>query len=349
MLWYRLRNDFPLAIITLIAVCAVLGITPFAIYRFASGHMVAGVIDLGMVLIIVGAVVHAWRSGNTRTAAWITSVSTTIGCTAIAILFGLPGLFWMYAVVLANSLLLPPRPALLLIGAAVAAVTLHGGAFDTTLQLTLFLVSISTVALFAFIFAYRSEQQRAQLETLARHDPLTGAANRRSMEEELALAIEMSRRERRPYGLAILDLDHFKRINDRHGHAAGDQVLIDFVRMIRTGTRKIDRLFRYGGEEFVLLLPGADGAALHTIMGNLRMRIGESLQSRGDPVTVSIGAAALQADEHWEAWLARADAALYRAKDQGRNRSVVADANPALCERGDDGMAVMPAAGPRSG
>ena len=349
MLWYRLRNDFPLAVITLIATCAVFGIMPFAIYRFVSGNLVAGVIDLGMVLAIVGAVVYAWRSGNTRAAGWFTSVITTIGCAAIAILFGLSGLLWMYAVVLANFLLVRSGPALVLTGAGVAAVTIHGGAFDSLLQLTMFLVSISTVAMMAFIFAYRTEQQRLQLETLARHDPLTGAANRRSMEEELPLAIEMSRRERRPYGLAILDLDHFKRINDRHGHAAGDQVLIDFVRMIRTGTRKIDRLFRYGGEEFVLLLPGADGAALHTILGNLRMRIGESLQSRGEPVTVSIGAAALGPGEHWEAWLARADSALYQAKDQGRNRSVVADANLAQPGHDHDAMAVMPAVRPGSG
>lgn len=66
MLWYRLRNDFPLAIITLIGICAVFGITPFSIYRFATGNLMAGMIDLGMVLIIAGAVVHAWYSGNTR-------------------------------------------------------------------------------------------------------------------------------------------------------------------------------------------------------------------------------------------------------------------------------------------
>lgn len=249
----------------------------------------------------------------------------------------------MYAVVLANFLLLRPKPAMLLIGAALGTVTIHGGAFDSALQLSMFLVSISTVALFAYIFAYRSEQQRVQLQILARHDPLTGAANRRSMEEELLLAVEMSRRERRPCGLAILDLDHFKRVNDRHGHAAGDQVLIDFVDLVRTGTRKGDRLFRYGGEEFVLLLPGADSPALRTILDNLRSRIGQSLTSHGEVITVSIGAATLQADEHWESWLSRADAALYQAKHDGRNRSVIADGNPAHCARDDVEPAVRPA------
>lgn len=325
MLWYRLRQDFHLAIITLFGACATLGIAPFAVYRFASGHPLAGSIDAVIVLSIIAAVVHAWRSKTTRIAAWFIVVITTVGCVAIATLLGLPGLFWMYCVVLATFLLLRSGEAALVTAAALAALVISGRAFDSVLQLVTFMATILLAALFSFIFAYRSEQQRNQLQALARHDALTGAANRRSMEEELQVAIEMSRRERRPCGLAILDLDHFKLVNDRDGHAAGDQVLIDFVHLVKTSTRKIDRLFRYGGEEFVLLLPGADTAALRTIIEGLRLRVSGVLQSRGKKVTVSIGAAVLREDEHWEAWLGRADAALYQAKHDGRDRCVVAD------------------------
>ena len=325
MLWYRLRNDYPLALITLIGAVATLGIVPFAIYRFATGNLVAGVIDSVLVLGIVGAVAHAWHTGNPRAASWFTCILTTLGCTAIAMLFGVSGLFWMYAVVSANFLLLRPREALLLTVPGLAALALHGGAFASLVQMASFLVSIAAVALFAYIFAARSEQQRDRLQLLASRDALTGVGNRHSMEEELSRAVEMARRERRPCGLAILDLDHFKRINDRYGHAAGDRALVDFVGLVVGATRKVDRLFRYGGEEFVLLLPAADSVALRTILDKLRVRIGEALQSRGEVITVSIGAAALHADEHWEAWLARADAALYQAKHDGRNRSVIAD------------------------
>lgn len=323
MFWYRLRNDFALAIITLVATCAMLGILPFAIYRFVTGDLVAGFVDSAILVSILVGVVYAWRTGKTRGASWFTSVATSIGCIVIAALLGLPGLFWMYAIVLSNFLLLRPREALLMTVAAVAALTIHGKAFDSTLQMSMFAVSLSAVALFAFIFAQRTEQQRQQLQALAIRDPLTGAANRRSMEEELQLAIEMSRRDRKPYGVAILDLDHFKRINDRFGHAAGDQVLIEFVHVLNASTRKVDRLFRFGGEEFVLLFPNADTGALRTILESLRVRIGDSLRSHGETITVSIGAAALRPDEEWEAWLARADAALYEAKHAGRNCSVV--------------------------
>lgn len=345
MRWSRLRSDFPLAIITLLGACAAFGIFPFAIYRFVSGQPLAGLVDSAIVLSIVGAVVHAWRSGRTGGAAWFIVATATLGCLAIAILLGLPGLFWMYVLVLANFMLIRPGPAALVTGLAMAVVAVHGKAFDSTFDSTFemlsFLISASVVALFAAIFSWRTEQQRCQLQRLASHDPLTGVGNRRSMEEELPLAVETSRRERRPCGLAILDLDHFKRINDRHGHAEGDRVLVDFVRLIRAATRKVDRLFRYGGEEFVLLLPGADSAVLHPLVENLRLRIDASLQSRGEMVTVSIGAAALQPDEPWEAWLARADAALYRAKRDGRNRSVVAGESDAAHDGPDTAQATV--------
>lgn len=341
MRWSRLRNDFPLAIITLLGACAAFGIFPFAIYRFAAGDPFAGVVDSAIALSIIGAVVHAWRSGRTVAAAWFIVVTATLGCLAIVILLGLPGLFWMYVLVLANFMLIRPGPAALVTGLTMAVVAVHGKAFDSTFEMLSFLISASVVALFAFIFIWRTEQQRCQLQMLASHDPLTGVGNRRSMEEELPLAVETSRRQRRPCGLAILDMDHFKRINDRHGHAEGDRVLVDFVRLIRAATRKVDRLFRYGGEEFVLLLPGADSAVLHPLVDNLRLRIDESLQSRGEMVTVSIGAAALQPDEPWEAWLARADAALYRAKRDGRNRSVVAGESDAAHDGPDAAQATV--------
>ncbi len=324
-MWYRLRNDFQLAIVTLVGVCAAVGIAPFAVYRFLRGDTVHGVINSVLVLTIVSAMLYGWRTGRTRVAAWISVVVITIGCMAVATLFGLPGLLWMYAVVQVNFLLLRPREALAIVSGTLIVLALHGEAFESTVQMAMFLATASLVALISFGFAYRTEQQRQQLHELAIRDPLTGAANRRSMEEELQVAIEASRREPRPYGLAIMDIDHFKRVNDDHGHAAGDQVLIDLVGLVRSTTRKADRLFRFGGEEFVLLIPGVDTDALRTISENLRARLGETLATHGEPVTVSIGAAALLPGETWAAWMARADAALYQAKREGRNRSVMAN------------------------
>ncbi len=98
-----------------------------------------------------------------------------------------------------------------------------------------------------------------------------------------------------------------------------------FVELIKRCSRKQDRLFRFGGEEFLLLLPNTEIDGLRAAANNLLMRVEQELESPGGAVTVSIGGAILHSGEHWESWLQRADASLYRAKSEGRNRAVIAE------------------------
>lgn len=323
----RLRTDFQLALISLLGACAVFGILPLAVYRFLSGQLIVGLVDTAMVSLITAAVVYAWRTGDTRRPGLVAVVATTVGAVTVSALVGVEGLFWVYAMILANFFLVGRRLAVTLNAAAVFGLVVHGGAFDDFAQSISFLLSALVVSLFAFTFAARTETQRVRLESLATRDPLTGTDNRRAMEEELLLAVESAARSGDACAVVMLDLDFFKRVNDQHGHDAGDRVLIAFADLVRRNTRKLDRLFRYGGEEFVLLLPGADPGALQRVTEQLRHRIATELLGPGGPVTCSMGAAALLPDEAWPAWLARADAALYRAKQGGRNRVEIAPAS----------------------
>lgn len=327
-MWQRLRNDFNLAIITLFGACAVLTIAPFAVFRFASGQPLVGAVDTAIVSCIVGAVSYAWRGGDPRWPAAFLALTNTAGCLVAAHLHPL-GLHWVYPALLANYFLIPRGWAVGLSVAAFALLTAGEGVFATRLEALGFLASGALVSLLAFIFAARTEAQRRQLEALASLDSLTGAHNRRAMEQELARAAASHRRDRRAAGVVIVDLDHFKRVNDGSGHEAGDRVLQAFAGLVRDHTRESDRFFRYGGEEFVLLLPGADARALRGIGDALRATVADGLRHDGAPVTVSIGAAELCHGESWQDWLARADAALYRAKQGGRDRVEVApDAAP---------------------
>lgn len=318
-----MRTDFQLAIITSLGFCAVLGIVPFSIYRFLSGNTFAGIIDLIISAGIVVAVVNAWRSGNVKRAGLLLAIVNTAGCLLSASVLGPPGQYWMYPALVGNFLLLGRNQALLLTASALVFLTVQGKAYDSRLQLVMFLVSASVTSMIAFVFASRTETQRQQLEALATLDPLTGTGNRRAMVRELQLAVESFKREGSVFGLAMLDLDHFKQVNDKHGHERGDGVLVDFAELIRKNTRKVDRCFRFGGEEFVLLMPGTDAEGLRVIDSHLREYIANKLRCCGEQVTVSIGAAALRKDEDWQSWLARADAALYCAKHEGRNCTVV--------------------------
>lgn len=176
-------------------------------------------------------------------------------------------------------------------------------------------------------------QLRADLERLATHDPLTGAANRRLFMEQFHREIDRARRSGRPLGLLMLDIDHFKRANDTHGHAAGDRVLEEFVRRCQAALRPSDVLGRLGGEEFAAMLPDASTAQVLAIAERLRREIeSPTFAIPGDgtlEVTVSIGGIVALPEEDGDALLARADAALYSAKRQGRNRVVMDGVEPA--------------------
>ncbi len=322
-MWQRLRSDFQLAMVMFFGGFAVLGIVPFAAYRFSTGNLLAGAMDTSIIIAIASVVTFAWRTGDSRRAALLLVVITNSGCIASATVLGLAGLLWTFPNLLVNFLLLNRRWAVFVSVAMLSFLVIHGKAFESTLELVMFLVTAAMTSLFAFIFALRTETQRIQLETLALRDPLTGAQNRRAMEQEIAIAIKRYDRDHDAIGVAMLDLDLFKHVNDRYGHEAGDAVLVAFTEIIHRSTRTVDRFFRFGGEEFVLLLPGADRAALRTIGDNLCAIVSRELRCRDEAITVSIGAAELKPGEDAHAWMARADAALYAAKNAGRNRTVV--------------------------
>nr|WP_285899550.1 sensor domain-containing diguanylate cyclase [Pseudomonas boanensis] len=162
-----------------------------------------------------------------------------------------------------------------------------------------------------------------KLLRLATTDPLTGALNRRAFEERAEQELQRARRQRTALCLALLDLDHFKRINDRHGHQTGDEVLRQFSHLCQQQARRTDLFARYGGEEFILVLPDTAAESATHLLERIRQTLEcLELQSPDGPlrVSVSIGLAALTEDQDLLGLQAAADAALYQAKERGRNR-----------------------------
>lgn len=319
----RLRTDFQFAILTLFGVIVMAGVLPFAVYRFVQDQPLAGIVDLTVVLSVCVGVVYIWRGGDLEVALTVVLSTLTVACLVAIKLVGPAVLPWMYPLLLGSYLVVSRGKAVTLSVLAIGIVLVDGSAFAGALEAASFAVTALVVSLFAFIFAHRTRSQRQQLQALVTLDALTGAFNRRAMAHEMQVAIDAARRSDSVLGLAVLDLDSFKRVNDVHGHEAGDRVLVDFAQLVTGTTRKGDRFFRLGGEEFVLLLPGADEAALQALCESLRKIVAEHLRVQSEPVTVSIGAATLAPGEATSDWLARADAAMYRAKHQGRNRVVV--------------------------
>lgn len=180
----------------------------------------------------------------------------------------------------------------------------------------------------AYVAAYVAVDDPAgrQLEglaRLAREDALTRLPNRRAFDEALAREVARAAAAGRPLAALVLDVDRFKRVNDGHGHAAGDAVLVEVAARAASALRSGDTLARIGGEEFAALLPGADLAAAGEAAERIRAAVAQrpvSAAGRILAVTVSVGCAALQAGEGGCALLARADERLYAAKAAGRDR-----------------------------
>lgn len=165
---------------------------------------------------------------------------------------------------------------------------------------------------------------RQRFEQEAKVDILTGLHNRRWFDESLPRMVGRHERTHNPLSLLMIDVDEFKKYNDTHGHQAGDAALSRIGAVLGSRMRPTDLTARYGGEEFVVMLPLTDSAGAFLAAERIRNAVAaetKTLSPEGECLTVSVGIAQLGTDETPESFIARADAALYRAKEAGRNRS----------------------------
>ncbi len=179
----------------------------------------------------------------------------------------------------------------------------------------------------ALIFPLRNALLYRAAVQSAMRDPLTDTGNRIAMDQILQREVDLAKRNLQPLSLLMLDLDHFKQVNDTYGHSAGDEVLKAVVGTIKHLLRNVDMVFRYGGEEFLVLLSGTPAEAANMVGERLRQAV-EDLQcvAEGQAIelSISIGCASLLPSETVESLLRRADDALYAAKRNGRNRIAMA-------------------------
>jgi diguanylate cyclase len=219
--------------------------------------------------------------------------------------------------------------ALAVICAAVSALTGFEVRPDTSMvqiigSLPLLILYPLVVGLTTYRLARRLREQNQLLSEESRTDGLSGLLNRRYWEEAVSAEYQRWRRYERPTSLLMLDIDHFKLINDRYGHPVGDEVIRNVAAILRAALREEDVPGRYGGEEFGILLPDTAAAGAEVIAERIRRRIeGAALAKSGLRATVSIGIAEISAqDLDYTVCISHADRALYAAKERGRNRSV---------------------------
>ncbi len=241
---------------------------------------------------------------------------------------------WVHTATLGTATLL-----VALVGCTVALQRWHLPWLNLSPDVTRFVLVFSTLSLSiscSFVLGYIVVMRLVRrLEHLSHHDALTGLLNRRAIEYLLDREDQRLQRFHDPYSVLLVDIDHFKRINDRIGHAAGDTVLVAVARTLQAQAREVDRVARYGGEEFCVLLPHTLHEGAEQAAERLREAVAKiSVPWDDEVITVSISVGLACADspgEPLQSLLRRTDEALYRAKAEGRNR--VVRANPATLGR----------------
>jgi diguanylate cyclase (GGDEF)-like protein len=320
----RLANDFQLAVLTLLGSIALLGISPFTILRAINGEWSVFATDLFIQVGILGIVAHAWRSGRTSGPSIFLAYFIGTVVTVAFYVLGDVAKYWYYPSIVAIFFLVDRRNALLIALLSLVAAMFNSDVIKPTVDYASFFMTVIVCALFSYAFSYRYSIQRTQLETLVSKDELTGLFNRRTLLEDMESTRLGFEREQRSHGILLLDLDHFKQINDRYGHLTGDHVLIDIAHLLRQQMRQSDRVYRFGGEEFVILVPSPDHVALASIAEKLRDKVENGEYGPDNhSITTSIGGTMLRAGESCDEWFNRADAALYAAKSSGRNRVII--------------------------
>jgi diguanylate cyclase (GGDEF)-like protein len=196
--------------------------------------------------------------------------------------------------------------------------------FAAATSLATFAAALASTFGFLLLHTERAESQALRLATI---DPLTGAYNRRTFHEIAERELSRARRAGQPLSIIMLDIDHFRAINEKHGHRTGDEVLQRLAEVVRSAMRKEDMLVRFGGEEFLVLLPDVPGPGAVVVAGRIRRTVDAApIEVNGQQfqLTVSLGVAARldEGPESLETLLDRADGALALAKERGRNRVV---------------------------
>lgn len=245
----------------------------------------------------------------------------------------LSGLIFMFIVgyILYNLHIFLHRPAILnSIAALVVPSIFLGGAIFVYLVCSLSLQT--TIDL----------RQMYVLEQESITDPLTGMYNRRYLDRRIVEEFQRAMRFEQPFSVFLLDIDHFKNVNDLYGHQIGDMVLRKLGHLIMDSVREVDVVIRYGGEEILVILPNTREVNAFELAGRLRKQIEETVMVAPDPragrpaihITISIGVSEYQFSDGWDnarKVLERADKALYRAKDQGRNRVIASEKEDDQC------------------
>ncbi|GAB3019905.1 GGDEF domain-containing protein [Bowmanella dokdonensis] len=312
-----------------------ISILPFSVLRLIEEEWLLAALDSFAVVAMASIFLYVYLTGRAVLMAHLLSLICLLVLVVTVSLKGAAQTYWTYPAVLVVFFLLRPALALASVLLVIAALTTLLVGEMPPLIFAAFLLSVLATIGFTAIFAWRTRAHKEQLLRLATKDPLTGAGNRRAMEEKLLECLHSYQRTPLPMSLILLDLDNFKAVNDKFGHEEGDRILKAVTRCIQQRLRRIDQLYRFGGEEFVVITENTSLREAGLLAEALRQEVADA-SAELNAVTISLGVAQYHPGETGYEWLGRADRCMYQAKGQGRNSLCICNQPDQATERYKD-------------
>ena len=315
---YDLRSQ-PEIVLLALSLLTIICICPFAIIRYFNHELGLAFINSLIVVVMLCFFIFVYTTRKVNSARlWMSLFVVCASLFEISIK-GSSLVYWFFPGSIAIFYLLPYKSASL-----VNIIWLFGLAiilYQQVLSIEFWIMIITCALLIAFSYIiFRSHHKiQEKLKHLSSIDTLTLAGNRRALNTELALLAKKVKRTPYPLSLVILDLDNFKSINDQYGHIVGDDILKKVSELIDTNVRSDEKVYRYGGEEFVILPLNTDIDNAIITAEKVRKAVNDYLFDVVGNVTISMGVAQYCEGESPEEWVSRADSALYEAKESGRN------------------------------
>jgi diguanylate cyclase (GGDEF)-like protein len=297
-----------------------ISIFPFAILRWQEGDITLAIIDGIISITLLGFFSYIYITRKTAVIKILNALFLAIALLTSIAIKGQSQVFWVAPTMLAIHYLVPVKHAkyinIVLLSIMLIIVFPHTDlvSFVTILSTT----SLTASLAFVMFRAYNNKQH--ELTRHATIDPLTTSGNRRLLETKLSEVVAKQSRKQYSICLILLDVDGFKGINDKYGHAAGDQILISVCDLVKEHTRVLDSLYRYGGDEFIIAPLSMDFKTAKKLAEKLRHIVENHKFIHDIKLTLSIGVSEYQIGDTPESWISRADVSLYKAKNNGRNK-----------------------------
>jgi len=311
-------------ILLVLSLGTAIGILPFTIFRLLQHDWYVAILDMVVLTGMSAIFVYVYITDNIKNASLVLILVALVGNVVSFYLKGISQVTWIYPAMLSAYYIMSPKKGMYV---NLIMLTFYIPKLITTLEVINVATILSTIIItniIAFVFASELRKQAVVLKDLASVDYLTGTGNRRALDEKLEQLHKTLKNHDKTASLVLLDLDHFKKVNDSYGHIMGDEVLIKLSKLLIKYYDDYGVVFRYGGEEFLIVCPDKNKNDVSTMADELRKIIKKEIIVNNNGQTISIGVAEYVKEENIDNWIHRVDLALYQAKNEGRNRLVKA-------------------------